>query len=237
MQVYAFFQLTQPAHGGQPASANALQPRRSRPRRHGTQPVTAAADVPPHAFVKGGELSGVIWTVPLSRFGPEDTVTEWPPATAGPGAYARKWRAALSQGTLVLTPILDPHPKVAADKAAHTAAAMEGSASNGGSGEGAAEAAEAPGVAEAAAGSGEPAPAPLLPAAPAKVGIPLDGCSGALAAGRVAAHRSRARVTLGRRQGLLSKSSEQALRCRGARPASAAALPLSLPLPPLQWRW
>lgn len=212
LQVYGFFQLTQlaaaaPAAPAQPPIARSPM-RRRQPR--GGRPVTAAAEVPPHAFCKQGELSGVVWTVPLSRFGPEDTITEWPPTTSGPGASTTMWQAVLSQGTLVLTPLLEPQPAVASTSKQGTptaAAAAAAAAADNGRASAAAGASEgAPALADAAdggaaaepggGGSSQDAPAAAPPAAPTKVGIPLDGCTGGANASKTPLGLPRSRAVL-----------------------------------------
>lgn len=194
-----FFLLTQPA-GAARSRARTEQQLEPRSRRGGQRPrpVTAASDVPPHAFPRRGELSGVVYTAPLSHFGPEDTIADWPPATAGPAAVARKWRAAVSQGTLVLTAIAEPQPAAAQPKKQQPKSpkGAAGKAKGGGSESGAAAAPAAGADADASAATGEAADGtepPLPPPPPAKVGIPLEGCTGGPGWGREGVRLGRGR--------------------------------------------
>lgn len=180
--MYLFLLLTRPGSTTSSAVDPLGQQAHPHRRRASGRPgggVTAASDVPPHAFSKQGELSGVVYTISLSRLEPDAVIPAWPPATSGPDALAKKWKAVVSQGTLVLTPVVDPQQAQQQQQAAgkkQAAARKEAS-----SGE-AAGASEEGGAAEGGAavsssgevGSGEAPPA----AAPAKVGIPLENCTG-----------------------------------------------------------
>jgi len=210
LQVYAFYQVTQPASAAAAAlqtGSQHRQPHCSRAQEGGRQrrPVTASSDVPPHAFCKQGQLSGVVYTVALSKFAPTDTIADWPPATSGPQAFAKKWRASVSQGTLVLTPLVEP------PAATGPQAKRQGAGKQAGAGPTSVPPASAASASQLAMSStaeaGEPAdasqatlsaeqqqdqqqqhpggePATAAAAAPAaKVGIPLEGCRVEVVAG------------------------------------------------------
>ncbi|GAB4822481.1 hypothetical protein N2152v2_009527 [Parachlorella kessleri] len=212
--VYAFYQVTQP--GSAPAHAPPTGSQQRQSRRDGAQEggglrrqVSASGDVPPHAFCKQGQLSGVMYTVTLSRFAPTDTIADWPPATQGPQAFAKKWRASVSQGTLVLTPLMEPSAptdpqakRQGAGKQATAAAAAATAAAPSASAASASQLAT-PSTAETAEPAdasrtgipaeqeqqqqhpgSEPAMGAAAAAAPAaKVGIPLEGCRVEVVAG------------------------------------------------------
>eukprot|EP00884_Botryococcus_braunii_P009237 jgi/Botrbrau1/18314/Bobra.0179s0042.2 len=59
-------------------------------------------DAPPHPFANSGGYSGWIWTVSPSAYDRSQALAQWPPATTGPNAFARRWWATLRNQTLYL---------------------------------------------------------------------------------------------------------------------------------------
>ncbi|PSC67060.1 testis-expressed sequence 2 -like, partial [Micractinium conductrix] len=173
----AFYQVTHQRPGA-PAATRAAQLQPSgRARRRGAAAAAHAATLPgpapPHAISLRGEFSGIVYTAPASAWRREDTPGNWPP-TCEPSHPFRAWEATVSQGTLVLRPLLPP-------PGAKPPSPPRGTGGGGAqqdklpAGGGSSTAAEAPPGADQAATAAAPAAEPAP--APAKVGIPLEGCT------------------------------------------------------------
>lgn len=177
-QAAVFFQITKPGR-----ASSASQPLRSGPRGrrrsiHASSAATSPGPTLPHAIAVRGELSGVVYTAPMSAWRRADTVANWPPTCEPPQPFCA-WEASLAQGTLVLRPIVPP-PGSKPPSPGRNGAAKQLGAAEGAGAAGSSRQLQAAGS-EAAAASGSGAANPGAPAAPtpapAKVGIPLEGCT------------------------------------------------------------
>eukprot|EP00887_Chlorella_sp_A99_P003929 scaffold11.g3929.t1 len=120
----------------------------------------------PHAVATGGVFSGLVYTVPASEWPASAVTVDWPPTSDASKPF-KTYHAAVSQGTLVLTPAPAPPPARLRSSATRSRAA----AACGAEAARAADAAGSPGG-EGVEGGGRPGPPQQH-----KIGIPLEGCT------------------------------------------------------------